>query len=272
MAVARRRRAGEISALAGEEDDRQDEEDPRARAAHPLRPPRHRERSCMAIAPSDVTHGLHVTYALHRVKRGLRSESALARAADGDHPLDTPYRGGFVGHEHHFALTVYFEDTDAYGIVYYANYLKFMERARSDMIRAVGVDQAAELRARRQRLCGGRGRHPLQAARPARRRPAGHQHGRTGPRIVGARFINKSCAGRTTHRRAGDGGLPRWGRTAQTPAKRLGREIQGNHRAGSMNEAFLSLLLLGLGRGGARSAAGNAGGDGHRDPADDQPR
>jgi acyl-CoA thioester hydrolase len=61
--------------------------------------------------------------------------------------LDRPYRGGFVGAEHHFALTVYFEDTDAYGIVYYANYLKFMERARSDMIRAVGVDQAAELRA-----------------------------------------------------------------------------------------------------------------------------
>ena len=61
--------------------------------------------------------------------------------------LDTPYRGGFVGSEHHFALSVYFEDTDAYGIVYYANYLKFMERARSDFIRAVGVDQAAELRA-----------------------------------------------------------------------------------------------------------------------------
>src|SRR3954453_4073767 len=61
-------------------------------------------------------------------------------------PLDTPYRGGFVGSEHRYALTVYFEDTDAYGIVYYANYLKFMERARSDMIRAAGVDQAAELR------------------------------------------------------------------------------------------------------------------------------
>jgi acyl-CoA thioester hydrolase len=59
--------------------------------------------------------------------------------------LDTPYRGGFVGNEHRFALTVYFEDTDAYGVVYYANYLKFMERARSDMIRAVGVDQAGEL-------------------------------------------------------------------------------------------------------------------------------
>jgi acyl-CoA thioester hydrolase len=60
--------------------------------------------------------------------------------------LDTPYRGGFIGSDHHFALSVYFEDTDAYGIVYYANYLKFMERARSDFIRAVGVDQAAELR------------------------------------------------------------------------------------------------------------------------------
>ena len=59
--------------------------------------------------------------------------------------LDVPYRGGFIGNEHHFALSVYFEDTDAYGIVYYANYLKFMERARSDMIRAIGVDQAAEL-------------------------------------------------------------------------------------------------------------------------------
>jgi len=55
--------------------------------------------------------------------------------------LDTPYRGGFVGPEHHFALTVYFEDTDTAGVVYYANYLKFMERARSDMLRAVGVDQ-----------------------------------------------------------------------------------------------------------------------------------
>jgi acyl-CoA thioester hydrolase len=63
--------------------------------------------------------------------------------ADFDHP----YRGGFVGSEHHYALTVYFEDTDAYGIVYYANYLKFMERARSDMIRAAGVDPFAELRA-----------------------------------------------------------------------------------------------------------------------------
>ncbi|QDP19314.1 YbgC/FadM family acyl-CoA thioesterase [Sphingomonas xanthus] len=56
---------------------------------------------------------------------------------------DRPYQGGFVGGEHRFALTVYFEDTDTAGIVYYANYLKFMERARSDMLRAAGIDQRA---------------------------------------------------------------------------------------------------------------------------------
>jgi len=59
--------------------------------------------------------------------------------------FDLPYRGGFVGAEHRFALTVYFEDTDTAGIVYYANYLKYMERARSDMLRAIGVDQRAAL-------------------------------------------------------------------------------------------------------------------------------
>jgi len=59
--------------------------------------------------------------------------------------LREPYRGGFIGSEHHFALTVYFEDTDAAKIVYYSNYLKYMERARSDMLRASGIDQRAAL-------------------------------------------------------------------------------------------------------------------------------
>jgi acyl-CoA thioester hydrolase len=59
--------------------------------------------------------------------------------------LDRPYRGGFAGAEHRFALTVYFEDTDTAGVVYYANYLKFMERARSDMLRAAGIDQRAAM-------------------------------------------------------------------------------------------------------------------------------
>lgn len=57
----------------------------------------------------------------------------------GDH--DTPYAGAIIGRTHHFALRVYFEDTDAAGIVYYANYLRFIERARSDMLRLCGIDQ-----------------------------------------------------------------------------------------------------------------------------------
>jgi acyl-CoA thioester hydrolase len=59
--------------------------------------------------------------------------------------IDRPYEGAFVGGTHHFALRVYFEDTDVAGVVYYANYLKFMERARSDMLRCAGVDQRAAI-------------------------------------------------------------------------------------------------------------------------------
>ena len=50
-----------------------------------------------------------------------------------------------MGDTHRFALRVYFEDTDVAGIVYYANYLRFMERARSDMLRAAGINQRAAL-------------------------------------------------------------------------------------------------------------------------------
>jgi acyl-CoA thioester hydrolase len=44
---------------------------------------------------------------------------------------------------------IYWEDTDAGGVVYYANYLKFMERCRTDWLRALGIDQN-RLRAERQ--------------------------------------------------------------------------------------------------------------------------
>ncbi len=44
---------------------------------------------------------------------------------------------------HRFELRVYYEDTDLAGIVYYANYLKFIERARSEYVREMGVDQVA---------------------------------------------------------------------------------------------------------------------------------
>lgn len=41
----------------------------------------------------------------------------------------------------HLPIRVYYEDTDAGGVVYYANYLKFLERARTEFIRALGVEQ-----------------------------------------------------------------------------------------------------------------------------------
>jgi acyl-CoA thioester hydrolase len=55
--------------------------------------------------------------------------------------LEKPYEGGFVGNKHHFALRVYIEDTDLGGVVYHANYIRFLERARSDLLRAAGIDQ-----------------------------------------------------------------------------------------------------------------------------------
>jgi acyl-CoA thioester hydrolase len=42
---------------------------------------------------------------------------------------------------HSFTLRVYYEDTDLAGIVYYANYLRFIERARTEWVRDLGVDQ-----------------------------------------------------------------------------------------------------------------------------------
>lgn len=42
---------------------------------------------------------------------------------------------------HKFQLRVYYEDTDLAGIVYYANYLKFIERARTEWVRGLGIDQ-----------------------------------------------------------------------------------------------------------------------------------
>lgn len=44
---------------------------------------------------------------------------------------------------HAFGVRVYYEDTDLAGIVYYANYLKFIERGRTEWVRSLGIDQGA---------------------------------------------------------------------------------------------------------------------------------
>lgn len=56
---------------------------------------------------------------------------------------DQPQSGHFLGRAHRFPLRVYFEDTDVSGVAYHANYLRWMERARSDMLRLAGIDQRA---------------------------------------------------------------------------------------------------------------------------------
>ncbi len=49
-----------------------------------------------------------------------------------------PHSGVIEAGQHYFPLRVYYEDTDAGGIVYHANYLKFAERARSEFLRLIG--------------------------------------------------------------------------------------------------------------------------------------
>ena len=64
-----------------------------------------------------------------------------------DAGFDQPIEGRFAGAEHRLPVRVYFEDTDLSGVVYHANYLRFMERARSDMLRLAGIDQRARFEA-----------------------------------------------------------------------------------------------------------------------------
>ncbi len=47
-----------------------------------------------------------------------------------------------LSHDHNFPIRIYFEDTDAAGVVYYASYLKFAERARTEMLREYGINHA----------------------------------------------------------------------------------------------------------------------------------
>ncbi len=57
--------------------------------------------------------------------------------------LPAPPCGLIQGRLHLFAVRAYFEDTDLSGVVYHANYLRWFERARSDFVRLLGIDQRA---------------------------------------------------------------------------------------------------------------------------------
>jgi acyl-CoA thioester hydrolase len=55
---------------------------------------------------------------------------------------DRPPLGYFDGRQHRFPIRVFYEDTDFSGVVYYANYLRFLERARSSFFRLAGIGHA----------------------------------------------------------------------------------------------------------------------------------
>lgn len=62
-------------------------------------------------------------------------------------PMPTPPGGLIDGPRHLFAVRAYYEDTDLSGIVYHANYLRWFERARSDLLRLLDIDQRAAVEA-----------------------------------------------------------------------------------------------------------------------------
>ena len=62
--------------------------------------------------------------------------------------ITPPLPGGlFDGPVHLYGVRVYYEDTDLSGITYHANYLRWFERARSDILRLLGIDQRAAIEA-----------------------------------------------------------------------------------------------------------------------------
>ena len=57
--------------------------------------------------------------------------------------------GRFCGREHRLPLRIYCEDTDFSGVVYHANYVRYLERGRSDFIRVLGIGLSSLLHAER---------------------------------------------------------------------------------------------------------------------------
>jgi acyl-CoA thioester hydrolase len=58
-------------------------------------------------------------------------------------PMAMPDGGVIAAGEHRLAVRVYYEDTDAVGVVYHASYLRFAERARTEMMRCLGLEHSS---------------------------------------------------------------------------------------------------------------------------------
>ncbi|WP_254602611.1 YbgC/FadM family acyl-CoA thioesterase [Sphingomonas bacterium] len=75
--------------------------------------------------------------------KGFRRDSRPFNGGRVESDVDQPVTGRFERAEHRYPVRVHFEDTDLSGVAYHATYLRWMERARSDMLRLAGIDQRA---------------------------------------------------------------------------------------------------------------------------------
>lgn len=80
-----------------------------------------------------------------KVAAPMRLAMAATPMAEAESDHRDAGTGYFDGHTHIFPVRIYYEDTDAAGIVYYANYFRLAERARTEMMRLSGSDHRALL-------------------------------------------------------------------------------------------------------------------------------
>ena len=110
--------------------------------------------------------------------------------------MSEPTMGRFDGKTHILPARVYYEDTDVSGIVYHANYLRFMERGRSEFLRLVGVHHMVMMSGDEPVAWTVR-RLDISYAKPARLDDALEIHTRyrtlTGARITGEQWVK--CKG-----------------------------------------------------------------------------
>ena len=97
--------------------------------------------------PARFVAGLARTarYALRPAPAGTGKIGSVAAVTNMSTRPNPPTSGWMDGHFHVLPLRVYYEDTDFSGVVYHANYLRYMERGRSEFLRLAGVHHTAML-------------------------------------------------------------------------------------------------------------------------------
>ena len=96
-----------------------------------------------AAAPSGAPHAARNDEANDLPEQGPQDRLCRTAGAAAPSGGSEPHAVGSVGAIFHWPVRVYWEDTDAGGIVFYANYLKFFERSRTEWLRSMAIEQQA---------------------------------------------------------------------------------------------------------------------------------